>query len=180
MRALYVDEHGELRAVDVELELPTWDEAELAAARERLAPMLAAGGVLLGAFEGERLAGVAVLGGAELAFLHVDRAHRGRGIARALLDEVCSRARDRGAEELLVSASDTDSSIRFYLGYGCRLAAEVDAELAALMPATDIQLTLDLRTATRAGDVMPPAPSRLTCAAGRESASSDPPTAPRA
>jgi predicted GNAT superfamily acetyltransferase len=78
VRVLYVHEHGELRPVEVDLEIPTWDEAETAEAKERLAPKLAAGGVLLGAFDGERLVGVGVLGGeligirsnqVELAFL---------------------------------------------------------------------------------------------------------------
>lgn len=152
-RKLYVHEHGELRAVDVELEIPTWGEEQIAGAKERLAPKLAAGGVVLAAFEGERLVGVAVLGGEriglrsqqlEVAFLYVSKGYRRRGLAAALMDELCRLARERGAGQLYVSASDTESAISFYLGYGCRLAERADPELAALEP-TDIQLTLDLQ-----------------------------------
>ena len=50
-----VDQHRNLQAFV--------DEAAIAGDKERLAPKLAAGGVLLGAFDGDRLVGVAVLGG---------------------------------------------------------------------------------------------------------------------
>jgi hypothetical protein len=59
------------------------------------------------------------------------------------MDELCRRARGRGAEQLYISASDTESAVGFYLGYGCRPAERVDPELFALEP-TDIHLTLDL------------------------------------
>jgi GNAT superfamily N-acetyltransferase len=130
-------------------ELP-WSEAELAEIAERLAPVLEAGGVALGAFAGDRLVGAAVLGGErfgsrlELAFLYVDAAARGRGAATALLDEVCRRARARGAAQLYVSASDTESSIGFYLDRGWRPADPPEAALAAGYPPSDIGLTLDL------------------------------------
>ena len=108
---------------------------------------------MLGAFAGDRLVGIAVLGGRriglgaqalELAFLHVSRGHRGQGVARRLLEEVCRRARGGGVEQLYVSASDTESSIAFYLGRGFELAEHIDADLAASYPQTDIALTLDL------------------------------------
>ena len=150
---MFVRSGDELRTVEADLELPGWTDGELAAAVERLAPKLASGGIALGALEGERLLGVAVLGGEwigpradqlELAFLYVDAARRGAGIASALLDEIGRRARARGAAALYVSASDTESSIRFYLGRGWRPAAWVDAALAATYEPTDIALTLGL------------------------------------
>lgn len=141
---LYVHEDGELRAIDADLELPGWDEAELARLTARLAGLLEAGRVVLGAFEGDELVGAAALAGAELAFLYVSRSHRGRGVAKRLLDDVAARARARGAARLVVSASDTESSIRFYLGRGFRPLSPPDPDLAAGNPATDIQLVLDL------------------------------------
>jgi GNAT superfamily N-acetyltransferase len=93
---LYVHEDGELRAIDADLELPGWDEAELARLTARLAGLLEAGRVVLGAFEGDELVGAAALAGAELAFLYVSRSHRGRGVAKRLLDDVALRA-GRGA-----------------------------------------------------------------------------------
>jgi ribosomal protein S18 acetylase RimI-like enzyme len=150
--SLYVHEDGALRAVPVDLAIPTWDEAALARVKARLRPKLATGGVLVGALDGDRLVGAAVLAGEwmgpradqlELAFLYVSSDWRGRGIGRRLMDHACRRAREHGAARLYVSASDTCSAIRFYLGYGCRPAEHVDAALAALVP-TDIHLTCDL------------------------------------
>lgn len=152
-RFVHVPEQGELRRVEVDLAIPNWDIEALERAKNRLAPKLAVGGVLLAAFDGDRLAGVAVLGGEligarsnqlEMAFLYVSAGHRRRGIARGLMDEVCRRARERGAEQLYIAASDTELAIGFYLGYGCRPAEDVDHAVAAETEPTDIHLTLDL------------------------------------
>jgi ribosomal protein S18 acetylase RimI-like enzyme len=160
VRVLYVREGRELRPVEAELQIPAWDDAVLAAVKERLAAKLAAGGVLLGALDGERLVGGAVLGGErlgirsqqlEVAFLYVSDGYRRRGIATALLDEVCRRAHERGAEELSISASDTGASIGFYLRYGCRPAERAEGELAGAEP-TDIALTLALTGRPGLGD----------------------------
>ncbi len=80
----------------------------------------------------------------EVAFLHVSRPYRRRGIATALLDELSRRARGRGARQLYVSASDTESAIAFYLRHGWRPAEEVDPAIAAENEPTDIALTLGL------------------------------------
>ena len=152
VRFVYVYEQGELRPVEVNHDIPTWGEEMVAEAKERLAPKLAAGGVLLGAVDGDQLVAVAVLGGEfigirsnqlEVAFLYVSNGYRRRGIAKQLMDEICRRARRRGAEQLYISASETESAVGFYLGYGCRLAERVDPALFELEP-RDIHLTLDL------------------------------------
>lgn len=78
-----------------------------------------------------------------MAFLYVSNGYRRPGLAAELMDELCRRARERGAEQLYVSASDTESAIGCYLSYGWRLGEQVDPELAALEP-TDIHLTLEL------------------------------------
>jgi ribosomal protein S18 acetylase RimI-like enzyme len=153
VRTLYVHEQGQLQAVETDLEIPTWGEARVEQEKKRLTPKLEAGGVLLGALDGDQLVGVAALGGEfigirsnqlEVAFLYVNNGHRGRRIAKELMDELCRRARERGAEQLYVSSSDTESAIRFYLRYGCRPAERVDPALAAENEPTDIPLTLDL------------------------------------
>jgi ribosomal protein S18 acetylase RimI-like enzyme len=148
----FVLEGGGLRRVERELEIPTWDDAELADTLARLRHSLATGGVLLGVVDDERLVAAAMLGGEllagetrrlELVFLHVSRAHRRLGLARELLDEVCLRARERGAEQLYVSSSDVEPAVRFYLARGCELASQTDAAMVERWP-TDIHLTLDL------------------------------------
>jgi ribosomal protein S18 acetylase RimI-like enzyme len=148
----FVCEQGSLRLVERELELATWDDAELAETTDRLTGSLARGGVLLGIADGPRLVAAAVLGGEllagderrlELVFLHVSRSHRRLGLARRLLDDVCRRARERGAEQLYISSSDVEPAVRFYLACGCVLAAHADPAIVARWP-TDIQLTREL------------------------------------
>jgi ribosomal protein S18 acetylase RimI-like enzyme len=152
VRFKYVYEHGALRPVEINHEIPTWNEAMVADAIRMLEPKLREGGVFLGAFDGDRMVGVAVLGGAligrahdqlQLAFLYVSNGYRRLGLARRLLDEVCALARMKGARQLYISATETESAVGFYLGYGCRLAGQVDEELYRLEP-LDIHLTLDL------------------------------------
>jgi hypothetical protein len=63
VRFKYVYDHGELRAVEINHDVPAWSNRMVAEAKEVLAPKLASGGVLLGALDGDRLVGVAVLGG---------------------------------------------------------------------------------------------------------------------
>jgi ribosomal protein S18 acetylase RimI-like enzyme len=149
-----VYERGRLRAVANVHEAPRWSDEYVAKLVAQLEPKLGDGGVFLGAFDGDVLAGVGVLGGRflglslnqlEVAFLHVSRAYRRRGIARRLMDELADRARRRGAEELYISATESESAVGFYLSYGCRLAERVDPELYRLEP-DDIHFTLNLRS----------------------------------
>jgi GNAT superfamily N-acetyltransferase len=89
-------------------------------------PDLDAGGVLLGAFIGERLAGIAMLGTEladgvlQLALMFVGRPYRRRGVASALLNEIQVVARERGAEALYVSSVPSDTALGFYLARGFR------------------------------------------------------------
>lgn len=89
-------------------------------------PVVDAGGVLLGAFDGD-LAGIALLAGEvangvrQVALLYVSRPHRGRGVASALMDEMEQLARDGNARALYVSSVPSDSAVGFYLSRGFRL-----------------------------------------------------------
>jgi predicted N-acetyltransferase YhbS len=148
----YVYEHGTLTPVEINHDIPTWTDEMVAHSVEMLAPKLREGGVFLGAFDDDRLVGVAVLGGAflgaardqlQLAFLYVSNGYRRHGLAGRLMDEASARAREKGARQLYISATETESAVGFYLGYGCRLAEQVDPALYRLEPA-DIHLTLDL------------------------------------
>jgi predicted N-acetyltransferase YhbS len=152
VRFKYLYEHGALRQVEINHEIPTWTEGMVAEAVEMLEPKLRDGGVLLGAFDNDRIVGVAVLAGAvigeardqlQMAFLYVSNGYRRRGIAKRLMDEVCVRARLKGARQLYISATETESAVGFYFASGCRLAQQVDRTLYLLEP-LDIHLTLDL------------------------------------
>lgn len=89
-------------------------------------PVVAAGGVLVGAFEEDVFAGIALLGNelapgvVQVALLYVSRPYRRRGVANALMEEMESLARDRDARALYVSATPSESAVGFYLSRGFR------------------------------------------------------------
>ena len=112
--------------------------------------VVARGGILLGAFDGARTAGLAIVHPAFepllawLAFLHVSRPYRRRGAAQALWNVAADIAGANGAESIYVSATPTESAVGFYLRQGCRLAHPVHPDLFAAEP-EDIHLVRSLR-----------------------------------
>lgn len=96
---------------------------------------LAAGGIARGAFAGERLVGIGLVTPhvrpqiAQLAFLHVSNGYRGRGIGVHLLMELERLARNLGDTELVVSATPSANTVRFYLRRGFEPMAEPLPEL---------------------------------------------------
>jgi GNAT superfamily N-acetyltransferase len=106
-------------------------------------------GVVLGAFNGERVAGVAVVAPsfepplAWFVYLNVNRADRRHGVASALWDAASLLARESGARQLYVSATPTASTVGFYLSRGCRLADPVHPVLFEHEP-DDIHLVGEL------------------------------------
>ena len=127
---------------------PGWSEDD----RQRIAACLEHGGAAWGAFDGERLVGIAVLDGRwigagedtlDLYFLHVTNGYRDAGIGRELVGLVTARARELGARRLYVSATPSVSTVSFYQRRGFGLASEVDAELYALEP-EDVHMDLVL------------------------------------
>ncbi|MFC2105184.1 GNAT family N-acetyltransferase [Candidatus Bipolaricaulota bacterium] len=73
-------------------------------------------GVMLGAFDDDRLVGIAAyrpdltnsIG--QLAFLHVSNGYRRQGIASCLYEQIEELARQSGAEQLYVSATPSESA----------------------------------------------------------------------
>ena len=106
-------------------------------------------GVVLGAFDGERVTGVAVVAPsfepplAWFAYLDVNRADRRHGVASALWDRAGRLAREGGARLLYVSSTPTASAVGFYLSRGCRLADPVHPVLFEHEP-DDIHLVGEL------------------------------------
>ena len=125
---------------------PPWSPARQLEHVAFCEPILARGGVLLAPGDG---AGIAVVepafepGLAWLAWFHVSRPHRRRGVATALWREVVARSTAAGASLLYVSATPTGSAVGFYLSRGCTLAAPPHAELFAHEP-DDVHLVCDL------------------------------------
>ncbi|NPV08502.1 MAG: GNAT family N-acetyltransferase [Anaerolineae bacterium] len=143
---------GRLVSEKVERKKERWDEAQVERFRLRALDQLERGGQAVGAFDGDRLVGFAVLGptfrGPRQDYLHLDllyvtRSHRRMGVASRLMQEIERLARERGARRLYISATPSESAIAFYFSRGAHLAPEPDPELHAMEP-LDIPLMLEL------------------------------------
>ena len=124
---------------------PAWDphghgEHSVAAQRHALEQYVDAGGIALGAFSKGQLVGIGVVvphlrpGIAQLAFLHVSEAFRAMGIGSRLSEELDLIARDAGDTEIVVSATPSENTVRFYMGRGYELMAQALPELYDLEP----------------------------------------------
>lgn len=143
--ALYQYQDGKLVARTVDEDCPAWNHEaghffSVEAHIQQWQPVLEAGGVLLGALDGERLAGFAVLRYrltdemAQLAALFVSKNYRRQGIAEQLVSEVVRLAQADGARALYVSATPSDSAVGFYLSQGFQPTDEAHPDLLALEP----------------------------------------------
>ena len=118
---------GQLQQVPAVItDVPAWDPTgsgphTVAAEIAFCSSVVARGGILLGAFDGERTAGLAIVHPAFeprlawLAFLHVSRPYRRRGAAQALWNAAADIAVAADAESIYVSATPTASAVGFYL-----------------------------------------------------------------
>ena len=122
-----------------------WDpegdgEHSVDAQRRALAHYADEGGIARGAFSGGRLVGIAMVvphirpSIAHLAYLHVSRDFRSAGIGRRLSDDLELIARGAGDTEIVVSATPSENTVRFYLGRGYRPMAQPLQELLELEP----------------------------------------------
>jgi len=111
-----------------------------------------AGSWFCGAFEDQRLVGIAVLEheffGADgrtlqLSFLHVSAETRGTGVGKELFELARGEAKARGAARIYVSATPSERTVRFYLARGCEVLAEPDQRLFELEP-EDIHLLCEV------------------------------------
>ena len=100
------------------------------------------GGIALGAFASGRLVGIGVVvphlrpGIAQLAFLHVSAPLRATGIGSRLSEQLEQIARTAGDSDMVVSATPSENTVRFYLGRGFQPMAEPLAELSSSSPRT--------------------------------------------
>jgi GNAT superfamily N-acetyltransferase len=110
------------------------------AQRHALEHYVDAGGIALGAYSGKRLVGVGVVvphlrpAIAQLAFLHITKAFRAAGIGSRLADELEQVARDAGDSRMVVSATPSENTVRFYLDRGFEPMAEPLPELFEVEP----------------------------------------------
>jgi GNAT superfamily N-acetyltransferase len=133
---------------------PAWDrggsgEHSVRGKVHELEGYLDLGGTALAALVGDRLVGLGVVvpgrrpGVAQLAFLHVTAESRGCGIGRQLAESLERLARESGAQSMVVSATPTGNTVRFYMGIGFQPIAEPLRELVELEP-EDIHMSMTL------------------------------------
>jgi GNAT superfamily N-acetyltransferase len=122
-----------------------WDpdgqgEHTVAAQHRSLLRYAAAGGIARGAFSNGRLVGIGVVvphirrAVAQFAYLHVSHEHRSGGVGRRLCVDLEQIARRAGDTEIVVTATPSENTVRFYLGRGYRPMALPFPELLELEP----------------------------------------------
>ena len=145
VREIYVNRDGELIRKDVDWHIPLLPPEEIT----RWRAMLAAGSTMLGAFDGETLAGFSIdrpdlsQDTAQLAALYVSKNFRGRKIGISLLEKVAGTARAEGAKKLYVSSTPTAATVDFYMSQGFAVTEEVNEHLYELEP-EDIHMIRNL------------------------------------
>lgn len=143
--ALYVQCGSELELHAGDWSAPPWDgvgvgEHSVAHQRSALEELVGSGAIALGAFEGDQLVGIGVVvthlrpGVAQLAYLHVSDGYRTRGVGSRLSDELERIAHDAGATSMVVSATPSLNTVRFYQRRGFEPMAEPLPELFELEP----------------------------------------------
>lgn len=142
-RYQYID--GELKSFEESRSVPPdpkyWDRYF-----DEWKKALAEGSEFYGAFEGDQLAGFAILnphlepGVEQLLALYVDSDHRMSGIAKSLYMETLDAARSRKSKTLYVCAKPTDSSVKFYLSQGFDPTPDPNKALFEKQP-QDIHMT---------------------------------------
>jgi GNAT superfamily N-acetyltransferase len=154
IQTVYVQHGSRLEERVGDWSAPAWSsegegEHSVAHQRAECERHVAAGGIALGAFAEGRLVAIGVVtphirpGIAQLAFLHVSNAHRGRGIGGHLSDELERLAREQGDTRVVVSATRSLNTVRFYLRRGFEPMSEPLPELHELEP-EDVHMQKEL------------------------------------
>jgi GNAT superfamily N-acetyltransferase len=124
---------------------PAWDpdghgEHSLDAQHQALERYVDAGGIVRGAFSQGRLSGIGVVvprirpAMAQLAYLHVSQEFRSAGIGSRLSVDLELIAQRAGDTEIVVTATPSENTVRFYLGRGYRPMQQPVPELFELEP----------------------------------------------
>jgi GNAT superfamily N-acetyltransferase len=110
------------------------------------------GGLIIGAFDDEKIMGVASVENkrrgmrleyCKMDILYVSYEYRGRGIGKNLVEMSKRTAQRFGASKLYISATPTKTTVDFYLKLGAILTTELDIALHQKEP-EDIHLELKI------------------------------------
>lgn len=141
---------GNLELFNYYCDIKGFNEMQLQGHKENLYQLYDRGGSIFGAFEDSKLVGISSLDSRfrgqerdmlQLAFLHVSKDYRGKGIGRNLIELTKEKVTELGAKRLYISGSPIKNTIEFYMRIGCKLANEVEKDLLELEP-EDIHLEL--------------------------------------
>jgi GNAT superfamily N-acetyltransferase len=142
---LYVQDGDRLERRFGDFSAPAWftegeGEHSVAHQRAECERHLAAGGIALGAFADGQLVGIGIVRPhirprvAQFAFLYVSNGYRGQGIGKHLGEELECLAREGGDTTMVVSATPSLNTVRFYLHRGFEPTAEPLPDLYELEP----------------------------------------------
>jgi predicted N-acetyltransferase YhbS len=145
IETLYVQRGTHLEKRTGDWSAPPWfrdgnSEHSVLHQRAQCERYLAAGGIALGAFSEGKLVGIGIVtphlrpGVAQLAFLHVSNGYRARGIGGQLSAALERLAQEHGDTAIVVSATPSVNTVRFYLGRGFELMSEALPELYQAEP----------------------------------------------
>jgi GNAT superfamily N-acetyltransferase len=145
IEAIYVQQGTDLEERVGDRSAPAWfsdgeGEHSVAHQRAECERHMAAGAIGLAAFADGRLVGIGLVtphlrrGIAQLAFLYVSNEYRARGVGGRVSDELERLAREQGDTTIVVSATPSLNTVRFYLGRGFEPMSEPLPELYELEP----------------------------------------------
>ncbi|MEW4282080.1 GNAT family N-acetyltransferase [Priestia koreensis] len=153
IEAIYTYKNETLAKEERKKVIPNWSPEGISEIIHTLSPIIKNNGHLVGAIDQDRLIGVAVLGGEwlpmhektlQMAFLYVSNGYRRQKVAQRLMDHVVFRVKEKGAMQLYVSATETNSALGFYFRYGFTIAKHVDPALFLKEP-LDIHLIMPIK-----------------------------------
>jgi predicted N-acetyltransferase YhbS len=149
---IYYYREGNLELEEEFYDIGPWSEHQLVDHTKFLTELFDRGGYIYGMFKDDKMIGIMALDcdfigkkkdQLQMAFLHVDKNYRNRGIGEKLMSKAKEKAKKLGAKSLYISATPSLNTVRFYFSLGCELASEINPELYELEP-EDIHLELKL------------------------------------
>jgi predicted N-acetyltransferase YhbS len=151
---IYVLQDGKLVLKPDYFDIQGWPPGEAELYTPMLFDCYDRGGAFWGAFENDKLIGVAILESKfigsqhdtlQLKFLHTSHDYRKQGLGTRLFNLAAEKAKALGAKKLYISATPSEHTVNYYMRLGCVLATEIDPELFALEP-EDIHLEYVIST----------------------------------
>ena len=113
------------------LAVPGWHPETIAEVTPKLERIYERGGVFLGAFDGDTLAGMVVQDGERLEYLYVSAPYRRTGLGTRLFEAAVAQS---PGDRAVISATPTENTVDFYLRRGCVLDPSPDPAALAAEP----------------------------------------------